>query len=341
VSATHRGISCDGLVKIYQSSDIEVVALQGLDLEVEPGELVTLVGASGSGKSTLLNVLGGLDQPTAGRAYVAGHDLLTMTPPERTAFRRQAIGFVWQQTARNLLPYLDARANVEFPMTLSGARRRERRERAMELLEVVGIADRAHHRPGQLSGGEQQRVAIAVALANNPSVLLADEPTGELDSATAEEVVGVIRRVNVELGVTGVIVTHDALVSNQVDRTIAIRDGRISTETLRARDVDGVISQEYAVLDTAGRLQLPEHYVTSLELRRRVRLELERDHVGVWPEHTPHPSPSPLPGDADPAADTPADAGADPSARRVEQAVDEPDGLADPDALWRPTGGSP
>lgn len=288
-AAAHGGILCDGLVKIYQTSEIEVVALQGLDLEVEPGELVTLVGASGSGKSTLLNVLGGLDQPTAGRAYVAGHDLLAMRPADRATFRRQAIGFVWQQTARNLLPYLDVRDNVEFPMTLTGVGRRERRDRSSELLELVGIADRARHRPAQLSGGEQQRVAIAVALANSPSVLLADEPTGELDTATAEEVVDVLRRANVEIGVTGVIVTHDPLVSSHVDRTIAIRDGRISTETLRAVDATaGVISQEYAVLDAAGRLQLPEHYVTALDLRRRVRLELEHDHVGVWPEGTPH-----------------------------------------------------
>jgi ABC-type lipoprotein export system ATPase subunit len=281
----HGGIVCDGLVKIYQSADIEVVALQGLDLEVEPGELVTLVGASGSGKSTLLNVLGGLDKPTAGRAVVAGHDLMSMSPSDRTAFRRTAVGFIWQQTSRNLLPYLDARANVELPMTLAGATKRERFRRASELLDVVGLADRADHRPQQLSGGEQQRVAIAVALANEPAVLLADEPTGELDTATAEEIVSVLRTVNVELGVTGLIVTHDPLVSGHVDRTIAIRDGRISTETLRDRGgADGVISREYAVLDAAGRMQLPEHYVSTLALERRVRLELERDHIGVWPE---------------------------------------------------------
>lgn len=283
----HGGIVCDGLVKIYQSADIEVVALQGLDLEVEPGELVTLVGASGSGKSTLLNVLGGLDKPTAGRAVVAGHDLMSMGPSDRTAFRRNAIGFIWQQTSRNLLPYLDARSNVELPMTLAGASKRDRFRRASELLDVVGLADRAGHLPQQLSGGEQQRVAIAVALANEPAVLLADEPTGELDTATAEEIVSVLRTVNVELGVTGLIVTHDPLVSGHVDRTIAIRDGRISTETLRDRGgADGVISREYAVLDAAGRMQLPEHYVSALALERRVRLELERDHIGVWPEST-------------------------------------------------------
>ena len=302
----HGGIVCDGLVKIYQSADIEVVALQGLDLEVEPGELVTLVGASGSGKSTLLNVLGGLDTPTAGRAVVAGHDLMAMRPSDRTAFRRNAVGFIWQQTSRNLLPYLDALANVELPMTLAGVTKRERFRRASELLDVVGLGDRADHRPQELSGGEQQRVAIAVALANEPAVLLADEPTGELDTSTAEQIVSVLRTVNVELGVTGLIVTHDPLVSGHVDRTIAIRDGRISTETIRDRGgADGVISQEYAVLDAAGRMQLPEHYVNALALARRVRLELERDHVGVWPEST----------------------------TASEQATD-----ADPDAGWRPNG---
>jgi ABC-type lipoprotein export system ATPase subunit len=290
IRSAHAGIVCDGLVKIYQSSGIEVVALQGLDLDVEPGELVTLVGASGSGKSTLLNVLGGLDKPTAGRAVVAGHDLMQMSASERTAFRRNAVGFVWQQTARNLLPYLDVRGNVEFPMTLTGTGKRERFRRGSELLDIVGLADRADHRPQELSGGEQQRVAIAVALANRPSVLLADEPTGELDSTTAEEIVSVVRSVNVEFGLTGLIVTHDPLVSGHVDRTIAIRDGRISTETLRDRDgANGVISQEYAVLDAAGRMQLPERYVNALALERRVRLELERDHIGVWPESSTLP----------------------------------------------------
>ncbi len=283
--APHAGIHCSGLVRIYQTSEIEVVALNSLDLDVEPGELVTMVGASGSGKSTLLHVLGGLDEPTAGRAFVAGHDLTAMGSAERTRFRRDVVGFVWQQTAQNLLAYLDAQANVEFPMSLAGVGQRERRERSEWLLDLVGLADRRHHRPAQLSGGEQQRVAIAVALANEPTVLLADEPTGELDSTTAGEVVDVLRQVNVELGITGVIVTHDPLVSEHVERTFAIRDGRVSSETLRARhDERGLIAQDFAVLDKAGRLQLPEHYVQALGLRHRVRLELEHDHIGIWPE---------------------------------------------------------
>ncbi len=287
-------IDCVGLVRIYKTTDIEVVALQGLDLHVNSGELITIVGASGSGKSTLMNVLGGLDRPTAGRASVAGHDLMDMDNATRTRYRRDVIGFVWQNTARNLVPYLDARANVELPMALTGRGRAERRERAEQLLEVVGLGPRSRHRPGELSGGEQQRASIAVALANEPRVLLADEPTGELDSETAGEIFGVLRTVNQSLGVTGVIVTHDPLVSIRVDRTVTIRDGRISSETLRDRseaegDLSRVISREYSVLDSAGRLQLPEHYVETLDLKRRVRLELEPDHIGVWPEQSTDP----------------------------------------------------
>ncbi len=282
---TSGPVRCEGLVRIYQSADIEVVALQGLDLHVEPGEMITVIGASGSGKSTLLNVLGGLDEPTAGVASVGGHDLTQMSMRQRNAYRRDVVGFVWQQTSRNLQPYLDARRNVEFPLAIGGHGRRSRRIRAEQLLDLVGMIDRADHRPSELSGGEQQRVAIAVALANHPQLLLADEPTGELDTATAVEVFDVLRRVNRELGVTGVIVTHDPLVSQQVDRTVAIRDGRISSEIVRegaGLDASRVIAREYSVLDSAGRLQLPERYVTQLDLRRRVRLELEPDHIGVW-----------------------------------------------------------
>jgi ABC-type lipoprotein export system ATPase subunit len=286
-------IVCDNLVKIYQVADLEVVALQGLDLLVEQGELLALVGASGSGKSTLLNILGGLDTPSAGRAIVAGHDLTQMTGRERTGYRRRVIGFVWQQTARNLLHYLDARENVELPMQLDGVRRRERRERAEQLLEVVGLGDRMDRRPEQLSGGEQQRVAIAVALANRPGVLLADEPTGELDSRTSAEIFELLRRLNREMEETIVVVTHDPLVSEQVTRTVAIRDGRTSTETLRRASAAGdgeheLVAEEFAVLDRAGRLQLPRAHVEALSLERRVRLRLEPDHIGVWPDR-PHP----------------------------------------------------
>jgi ABC-type lipoprotein export system ATPase subunit len=282
-----RQILCEGLVRIYKVADLEVVALQGLDLVVGVGEMIAIVGASGSGKSTLLNILGGLDTPSAGRAVVAGHDLGTMGRRERTRYRRRVVGMIWQQTARNLLPYLTAQENVELPMTLDG--KKDRPERAKRLLELVGLGERRDHRPERLSGGEQQRVAIAVALANEPEVLFADEPTGELDTTTSSEIFGLLRRVNEELGTTIVIVTHDALVSEQVQRTVAIRDGRTSTETVRRRQLSEtgehtLVSEEFAVLDRAGRLQLPKAHVAALGLKDRVRLRLEDDHVEIWPD---------------------------------------------------------
>ncbi len=283
-------IVCDNLVKIYKTADLEAVALQGLDLVVGRGEFIAIVGASGSGKSTLLNILGGVDTPSAGEARVAGRDLLKMRPAERVRYRRRVVGFVWQQTARNLLPYLSAAENVELPMALDGRPVRARRQRARELLGLVGLVGRVDHRPAELSGGEQQRVAIAVAIANDPSVLLADEPTGELDSATAGEVVEVIRSINEQNGLTVVVVTHDPLIAEQVSRTVAIRDGRTSSEVLRRTETDDtgahqMVAQEFAVLDRVGRLQLPHDYLEALELSKRVRLTLDPDHINVWPDN--------------------------------------------------------
>jgi ABC-type lipoprotein export system ATPase subunit len=288
-------IVCDNLVKIYKVADLEVVALQGLDLLVEPGEFIALIGASGSGKSTLLNILGGLDVPSAGRAVVAGHQLDDLGSKEQVRYLRNIIGFVWQQTSRNLLPYLTALENVALPMVLDGAKRGSREERARELLAQVGLADRADHHPSTMSGGEQQRAAIAVALANEPQVLLADEPTGELDTTTAHEIFDLLRKVNRELGVTIVVATHDPLVSDQVDRTVSIRDGRVSSEVLRHRSVSQegehhVIATEWVVLDRAGRLQLPRAHVEALNLARRVRVELEADHISIWPDRGTHPT---------------------------------------------------
>ncbi|WP_369236588.1 ABC transporter ATP-binding protein [Streptomyces sp. R21] len=292
-------ITCDRLVRIFSTDGVEVQALQGLDLLVREGELMALVGASGSGKSTLMNILAGLDTPTAGAARVAGRDLLTMGAKDRLRYRREVVGFVWQQTARNLLPYLTAAQNVALPMQLAGSRgvrahRRTQAERALELLELMGIADCRNRRPHQMSGGQQQRVAIAVALANAPAVLLADEPTGELDSHTAEQIFAAFRTANERLGTTIVIVTHDQAVASEVRRTVAIRDGRTSTEVLRRTEVDAatgqeaVVAREYAMLDRAGRLQLPAEYTRALGMRDRVALELESDHIGVWPDDSGH-----------------------------------------------------
>jgi ABC-type lipoprotein export system ATPase subunit len=282
-------IACDRLVRIYSTAGIEVQALQGLDLLIEPGELTALVGASGSGKSTLLNILAGLDTPTAGQARVAGHDLLTMGATERLAYRRGVVGFLWQQTSRNLFSHLTAAENVALPMRLAGLRRSERRRRTPDLLAMLGVDYCADRMPAQMSGGEQQRVAIGVALANQPTVLLADEPTGELDTDTSEEVFGALRTANAELGVTILVVTHDHQVSDQVRRTVAIRDGRISSEVLRrtrtdSRGHEADIAQEYSVLDRAGRLQIPRDFIEALGMRDRVLLALEPDHVGVWPD---------------------------------------------------------
>ena len=282
-------IVCDSLVRIYQTGSIEVQALQGLDLVVESGEMIAVVGASGSGKSTLLSILAGIDAPTAGRARVDRWDLLAMSRADRVQYRRHTVGFVRQQTASNLVPYLTARQMVDLPMTVAGVSARVRQARSLELLGGLGVADCADRRPGQLSGGQQMRVAIAVALANEPRVLLADEPTGELDTATSAEVFEMLRTVNRNLGVTIVIVTHDPEVSGQVERTVAIRDGRTSSEVLRrthTREDGGehVIAEEYAVMDRAGRVQIPRDYREALALTRRVRLALEPDHVTIRPD---------------------------------------------------------
>ena len=282
-------VVCESLVRIYQSGSVEVQALQGLDLAVDTGEMVAVVGASGSGKSTLLSILAGIDAPTAGRARVDKWDLMAMSRADRVRYRRHTIGFVRQQTASNLVPYLTARQMVDLPMTAARARARLRRNRVVELLGMLGVAECADRRPAQLSGGQQMRVAIAVALANEPRVLLADEPTGELDTATSAEVFGVLQDVNQRLGVTVIVVTHDPEVSGQVERTVAIRDGRTSSEVLRrtASGDDGglhVIAEEYAVMDRAGRVQIPRDYREALALTRRVRLALETNHVTIRPD---------------------------------------------------------
>jgi ABC-type lipoprotein export system ATPase subunit len=280
-------IHCLDVVRIFRSAGVEVQALQGLNLRVERGEIVAVVGASGSGKSTLLTILSGLDRPSAGSATVAGHDLTAMETKERVQFQRHSVGFVWQQTAKNLLPYLTAAENIAAVMTVARtAKGQERARRVDELVDLLGIGDVRGRRPDQLSGGQQQRVAIAVAIANQPRVLLADEPTGELDDEASIEVLGAMRAVNEERGVTTLIVTHDPSVSSHVRRTIQIRDGRTSTEVLRSTRVDEAgteteHAEEFAVLDRVGRLQLPSAFMASLGLKDRVRLGLEDDHVSV------------------------------------------------------------
>jgi ABC-type lipoprotein export system ATPase subunit/bifunctional DNA-binding transcriptional regulator/antitoxin component of YhaV-PrlF toxin-antitoxin module len=295
-------IVCENLVKIFKIADLETVALQGLDLVVAPGELLGIVGPSGSGKTTLMNILGGLDRPSAGRVWVAGQDLLKLSNSALNLYRRSMVGFVWQQGSRNLIPFLSALDNVELPMTLAGASERIKRRRARALLEAVGLDERQDHRMQQLSGGEQQRVAIAVALANNPKLLLADEPTGEVDSATALTIYETIQRLNREFKVTTLIVSHDPGIARHVDRVVAIRDGKTATETVRQStlsrmaDPDAIfrptieveeeeeeVFEELAVLDSAGRLQVPKEYLEYFEIKGRARLEVTEEGVLIRP----------------------------------------------------------
>ena len=284
-------IVCEDLFKIYKIAELEVVALRGLDLKVETGELMAIVGASGSGKSTLLNILGGLDLPSAGQVIVGNRDLLKTSNRDLVDYRRQDVGFVWQQTSRNVISYLTAYQNVELPLILLGWSMRKRRRRVEEMLEAVGLTDRSNHFPDRLSGGEQQRVAIAVAMAHNPPLLLADEPTGELDSQTSETVLDVFRSVNDAYGVTVVIVTHDIRIMSKVNRVVTIRDGRTSQETVRKAQTEFVRPEarieethdEFIVVDGAGRLQIPRDLVERLKLGRRARVLMEDDHLAVWP----------------------------------------------------------
>ncbi|MER7578696.1 ABC transporter ATP-binding protein [Kitasatospora sp. NPDC097691] len=287
-------IVCDRLVRIFSTEGVEVQALQGLELTIRKGDLVALVGASGSGKSTLLTILAGLDVPTAGTATVAGCDLLEMSAGERLRYRREVVGFIWQQTARNLLPFLTAAENIALPMQLRGRRSgiggpKQQAARVAELMEALEIGELARRRPAELSGGQQQRVAIAVAMANNPPVLLADEPTGELDSETAGVIFEAFRTVNRELGATVVIVTHDPMVAGEVRRTVAIRDGRTSSEVLRRTVTDehgeeSVNEREYVMLDRTGRVQLPVKFLEALGMEHRVAVDLAADHIAVRPD---------------------------------------------------------
>ena len=284
-SMTEPLIVCENLVKIYRLSNVggasvEVQALQGLDITVREGEMLGVVGASGSGKSTLLNVLGGLDRPTGGRALVGKQDLGRLSEHDIDVYRRKTVGFVWQQGARNLIPYLTAAENIELPLTLSGQVGKSTRERALELLDLVGLRERMGHRLEELSGGEQQRIAIAIALANKPLLLLADEPTGELDTVTAQTIYDLLRDLNTRLGLTMVIVSHDPGIARHVDRVVAVRDGKLASETVRVQKSDGGEHHvELSVLDAAGRVQIPREYLEQFEIKRRVLIEATDDGI--------------------------------------------------------------
>ena len=288
---TQPMILADNLVKIYKTKDLEVLALQGLDLTVNKGELVAIIGTSGSGKSTFLNMLGGLDRPSAGKLFVDGKNLFKLSDRELVDYKRSTVGFVWQNNARNLLPYLTAYENIMTPMLLSS--QKAKRERTLQLLDLVGMSHRKHNKLHQLSGGEQQRIAIAIALANNPKLLLADEPTGSVDRKTADYILDMFRSINRETGVTIVIVTHDVTLSKMVPRVVSIRDGKISSERtlkeqfaldLENRELDwhaaAETQEEFAIVDRAGRIQIPREILDTMGLdENKVKLDFKDGQV--------------------------------------------------------------
>lgn len=304
-AASNAVIVCDNLVKIYKIAELEVFALQGLDLVIQRGELLGIIGASGSGKSTLMNILGGLDRPSAGRAWVEGLDLLNLSDMALDHYRRTMVGFVWQQGGRNLIPYLNAQENIELPMTLAGTAGKHKHHRAEELLDAVGMLHRRKHHLSEMSGGEQQRIAIAVALANSPHLLLADEPTGELDSNTALSIYKTFQELNQRFGLTILIVSHDPTISRHVNRVVAIRDGKLATETVRQTRINGEtgvkkeneqgegaaeaheeVMEELTVLDSAGRLQIPKDYLQKVNIKSHVTLEVTDDGILIRPAGT-------------------------------------------------------
>lgn len=287
-------IVCDNLVKIYKTDEVEVMALQGLELEIQRGEIISIIGKSGSGKSTLMNIIGGLERQTAGRIVVDGMNLAEMSERQMVHYRKKKIGFVWQKSSRNLYFYLTALENIEVAMNYSGLSSKAKKKRAMELLTLVEMAHKKDSYPSQMSGGEQQRVAIAVALANEPDILLADEPTGAVDSKTSDVIQDLFRTLNRATGITIIIVTHDIKLANKVDRVVMISDGKISTEKIMKAqfreqidnmenfEADEDSHEEYSVMDKAHRIQLSDDMLTAAGISsNKVIISLEDGKIVI------------------------------------------------------------
>ena len=268
-------INCTGLYKIFKVSDLEVVALRGVDLEVEYGELLSIVGASGSGKSTLLNILAGYESPSAGNVQVGNFDLLGINQKEAVEYRKTEVGFVWQQTGKNLVPYLDIYSNIELPMMASSKSKKERQLKVESLIEFLKLASISSRLPKNISGGEQQISAIAVALANEPPLLLADEPTGELDDETSFMVLDKMRYVNENFGTTVVIVTHDPKIEDHVNRSIGMRDGKVVKEVLKTKN----IKSEYVVIDSFGGVQIPQEVLSKSKIVSKASLTSDKTKI--------------------------------------------------------------
>ena len=271
-------ISCKGLYKIFKVSDLEVVALRGVDLDVQYGELLSIVGASGSGKSTLINILAGYESPSAGDVTVGNFDLLGINQKEAVEYRKTEVGFVWQQTGKNLVPYLDIFSNIELPMMASKLTKNNRKTKVESLIKFLNLEKIAKRLPENISGGEQQIAAIAVALANEPPLLLADEPTGELDDETGVMVLEKMRYVNKNYKTTVVIVTHDPKIENHVDRSIGMRDGKVVNEVISDNSNK---KNEYIVVDSFGGVQIPQEILKKSKISSKANLKVADNKISL------------------------------------------------------------
>ncbi|HSF84675.1 MAG TPA: ABC transporter ATP-binding protein [Acidimicrobiia bacterium] len=273
-------IDCRNLIKIHKQGSLEVVALQGLDFAMDEGEFISVVGKSGAGKSTLLRILAGLDVPSAGDVEVTGTDLTDITEKGLVTHYRRNVGFLWQDFTRNLLPYLKARENVELPMLLAGVPSGRRKKRALALLEAVGLRNHTYSKVHTMSGGEQQRLALCVALALGPKLLLADEPTGELDTETSLEIYELLRRLNQEGGLSILVVTHDVALARRTDRVVRLADGK--TALPERREATRV------VVGANGAIEVPRDLLVEAGIGENAHVRLVEDGILIEPVGDDH-----------------------------------------------------